>query len=158
MAKSIMEVKLSPPPHKVWEFIVDPDKLCRWRTDIIEMDVPNEDLGPGDTFDLKKREGDRTFVYNVTVLSIDKPKQIALEAKGPKVTVKLDYRLAPSGFGTQFVLEEEITPKGLLGWLADRFVLPRLLPATVEQMTKNLKAAVEGTRSAAAAKGADPIS
>lgn len=144
MAKSVVELKLSRPPNVVWEYVVDPDRLRRWRTDILEITSLEKDLEPGDTFNLAKKEGNRRLLYDVTVVTVDKPKKIIFEAKGPKVTVTLDYQLTPSGFGTLFRLEEDIVPRGLLGWIADRYVLPRLLPAAAEQLAANLRSLVDG--------------
>jgi uncharacterized protein YndB with AHSA1/START domain len=139
-------IQIDAPPEKVWETVMDPNRLGEWvtinrkvRTD---ADYP---LEKGDEIDQTLSLRGVHFKVHWTVKEADAPKRAVWEGRGPArskaVTV---YEISRNGNGTRFDYHNEFrAPMGPLGSAASRVMMggvpQREANATLQRLKKLLE-------------------
>ena len=119
------DITIKAPPEKVWEVLMDPQRLEDWVTIHQRLDdAPSGELSKGDTLTQCLRLMHKNFNVHWTVKQADEPKKAVWEGKGPvRSKAQAVYELEPDGDGgTRFHYVNEFKPPGGLfgGFMADR--------------------------------------
>ena len=146
MASIRREIEISAPPERVWEVLIDPERLPQYNVTIVEVHDPT---GPLDevcaSYDAvakvyRRRIEGRWEVTDVTPLR--RIVQIGAGAAGAKATV--NGTIEPSGDGTRAAVEVDYQlPAGFLGEVANKLFVERSVERDVRNTLENLKALVE---------------
>lgn len=144
MAQVKRNIQLKASPKTVWEHITDPEKIKKWRNDIIEIKLPGKNLKIGDKYELKKREGKREFEYICTVTAIEEEKEFSFAASSKDAEVKGIYKIIGTDSGTQFEIIETIKLKSFFGKIIEWLFLPKMLNKAIERILHNLRVIIDG--------------
>jgi uncharacterized protein YndB with AHSA1/START domain len=121
------KITINAPAEKVWETVLDPDRLKDWVT--IHRSVSNvfpEPLRKGSTMDQVLHMRGVSFHVHWTVVDITPPHFLEWEGRGPAHSkARIRYELTSHGDDvTEFEYTNEFsTPGGRLGSIASRFVV-----------------------------------
>jgi uncharacterized protein YndB with AHSA1/START domain len=121
------KITINAPAEKVWETVLDPDRLRDWVT--IHRSVSNvspEPLRKGSTMDQVLHMRGVSFHVHWTVVDITPPHFLEWEGRGPAHSkARIRYELASHGDDvTEFEYTNEFsTPGGRLGSIASRVVV-----------------------------------
>lgn len=141
------KVDIAAPVEKVWETVMDPNRLGEWVTIHKSVgDVSDLPLRPGSTMNQAMVVRGVTFHVHWTLASVDSPRMAEWEGTGPahsRARIQYLLRDADDG-GTDFEYTNEFHPPGgRLGNIAGRIIVG----ATSEREAKNslsrLKALLE---------------
>jgi carbon monoxide dehydrogenase subunit G len=138
-------VDLKAPPERVYDLVMDPDRLGEWVTihDHLE-DAPSGQLVEGSRMTQCLKLAGRKFKVHWTVVENDPCERVVWEGKGPVAShAKVVYELEPNGEGTRFSYANEYElPGGPLGRLAERTV-SRMTRKALDGSLQRLKSLVE---------------
>ena len=147
MSKVTTEIEIDAPPKRVWEVVMDPERLGDWVTIHREVDrVSDRPLKDGST--LRQELCIRHVNFHVK-WKVDeaKPCELAIwEGKGPaRSKAHTIYRLSPNGNGgTTFEYENEFkAPLGPLGAAASRALVGGVPQREANATLANLKRLIE---------------
>jgi uncharacterized protein YndB with AHSA1/START domain len=121
------KITINAPAEKVWETVLDPDRLRDWVT--IHRSVSNvspEPLRKGSTMDQVLHMRGVSFRVHWTVVDITPPHYLEWEGRGPAHSkARIRYELMSGGDDvTEFEYTNEFsTPGGRLGSMASRVVV-----------------------------------
>jgi uncharacterized protein YndB with AHSA1/START domain len=142
------ETELDAPPERVWEVVMDPQRLEDWVT--THHDLPEgapSQLDRGDHFSQQLRLGGVKFTVEWTVGELEHPRSVTWNGAGPKGSnARVRYELEPLGDGkrTCFGYENEFDlPGGVLGQFAGRLVGERAAKHEAEMSLRKLKELIE---------------
>jgi uncharacterized membrane protein len=141
------KIAINAPAEKVWETVLDPDRLKDWVT--IHRSVSNvspEPLRNASTMDQVLHMRGVSFRVHWTVVDIRPPHYVEWEGRGPAHSkARIRYELRSDGDDvTEFEYTNEFsTPGGRLGSMASRFVVgasaEREARASLERLKKLLE-------------------
>jgi uncharacterized protein YndB with AHSA1/START domain len=141
------KIEIEAPIEKVWETVMDPNRLGEWVTIHKSVsDVSDTPLRRGSTMDQSMHVRGLTFRVHWTLVSVDKPNQAQWEGGGPAhSTALIRYELSSNGEGrTTFKYTNEFHPPGgRLGNAAGRMIVGATSEREANNSLARLKALLE---------------
>jgi uncharacterized membrane protein len=140
-------IRIDAPVERVWETVMDPQRLGDWVT--IHKSVSNVSdlpLRAGSTMDQAMHVRGLTFRVRWTLMAIDSPRHAEWEGGGPAhSTAVIRYELArDDDGGTSFQYTNEFrVPGGRLGNVASRMIVGATSEREARNSLARLKALVE---------------
>ena len=133
------------PPKRVYDVIMDPDRLEDWVT--IHQHIegsPASPLKKGSKLTQCLRLAGKRFKVHWTVVENKPCERVIWEGRGPVASrARVEYRFEPNGEGTDFFyLNEYDLPGGVLGRFAGKAVA-RVTQRELERSLQRLKSLVE---------------
>jgi carbon monoxide dehydrogenase subunit G len=141
------KIQIDAPIERVWEIVMDPQRLGDWVT--IHKSVSNVSdlpLRAGSTMDQAMHVRGLTFKVRWTLMAVDSPRHAEWEGGGPAhSTAVIRYELASEGDGrTTFQYTNEFhVPGGRLGNVASRIIVGATSEREARNSLARLKALVE---------------
>ena len=140
-------IDIDVPPEKVWDVVMDPDRLGDWVTIHRKVEsVSDNPLKKGSKLEQTLCLRGAHFKVRWEVDKYDKGKRAKWEGKGPaRSHASTEYRLAPDGNGgTRFDYTNEFkAPLGPLGTVASRAVMGDVPEREAKKSLVKLKALLE---------------
>ena len=145
MAKVNESVWLNARPEEVWPFIVEPERLMQWRTDIRRFEILDEEpAGVGTRFYIEKEVNKEMRRFDCVIERLDENRRFAFTGESPGfASVQAGYEIAPEGEGCWFVIQETVNVSGI-NPLVDRLFVQRGLARTIRGFLARLRSVVEG--------------
>lgn len=139
-------IEIDAPPQRVWDVVMDPNRLADWVTIHRRVDRVPPHLRRGSTFEqtLNLRGAPLHVVW--TVVDVDPPRRAVWEGQGPAHSrASIVYELRPDGEnGTVFDYTNEFKPPGgPLGAVAGRVLVGGLSQREAQRSLQRLKQLVE---------------
>lgn len=139
-------VEIDAPPQRVWDVVMDPQRLADWVTIHRRVEGVPPQLKRGATFEqtLNLRGAPLHVVW--TVVDVDPPRRAVWEGQGPAHSrASIVYELRPHGEnGTVFDYANEFKPPGgPLGAVAGRVLVGGLSQREAQRSLERLKRLVE---------------
>ena len=147
MSQVHVQTEIRAPIERVWETIMDPDRLGEWVT--IHRDVSNVSKKPleiGATMDQSIHMRGVTFKVRWTLATVTPPRTALWEGKGPAhSSARIRYELSEDGDGnTIFDYTNDFKPPaGRLGALASRVVIGAASEREARNTLQRLKELLE---------------
>ena len=143
--KAERTVELAASPKRVYDLVMDPDRLDEWVTihDHLEGSPPPK-LEQGSELTQCLKLAGRKFKVHWKVVENDPCERVVWEGKGPVAShARVIYEFEPKGDGTRFSYANEYDlPGGPLGRLAGRTV-SRFTKKALDGSLQRLKSLVE---------------
>lgn len=146
MAKVEDTIRIEASPEKVWEVIMDPDRLGDWVTAHRDSeDAPGGVLTKGDSFKQKLQVVGPSFKVRWKVVEADAPSLAVWEGKGPGGTkADVRYELSEEDGGTSFAYSNSFElPGGPLAGIGSKIAGAPAAKHSRESL-ENLKKLLEG--------------
>jgi uncharacterized protein YndB with AHSA1/START domain len=141
------DIEIDAPIEKVWETVMDPERLKDWVTIHRDVkDVSDRPLKQGSTMDQVLHMRGISFRVQWTLVDVSEPNVAQWEGRGPAHSrAKIRYELSGNENGrTQFQYTNEFTPPGgRLGSLASRVVVGAASEREASNSLSRLKALLE---------------
>lgn len=140
-------VRLNTTPDKVWLFVIEPEKLMQWRTDIkkFEMiDKGHPEVGKG--FSIEKEVRGELQRFDCTIIQLEENRRFAFEAAATCFArVSAVYEIIPDEGGCKFTINEtvDMLTMKFLKLFFDRIFIQRGLAKTIRGFLDNLKDIIE---------------
>jgi uncharacterized protein YndB with AHSA1/START domain len=146
MSEVHAEIEIATPVQRVWETIMNPDRLKDWVT--IHRSVKNvsEPLEKGSTMEQELRMRGVSFKVNWTLVDVSAPTTAQWDGRGPaRSRARIRYELSPRGEDrTLFKYTNEFTPPGgMLGNVASRVIVGAASEREANGSLSRLKALLE---------------
>jgi uncharacterized protein YndB with AHSA1/START domain len=144
-----VKIEIKAPIERVWETIMDPDRLGEWVT--IHRSVSNvsaKPLSKGSSMDQNIHMRGVTFKVHWTLEEVNPPNLAVWEGRGPAhSSAQIRYQLSKNGDeDTVFEYSNEFKPPGgRLGSLASRVVVGPASEREARRTLERLKALLEPT-------------
>ncbi len=137
MAEVVAEIQIDAPPRRVWEIVLDPERLGDWVT--IHRHLGRHDSGPPrQGFKMTQTLSLRGAPFRVKweLVRCEELRVAEWHGAGPAGSrAETEYRLAERDGGTRFSYRNEFHPPlGLLGRVAERAIAGDV-PRVVTQKT-----------------------
>jgi uncharacterized protein YndB with AHSA1/START domain len=119
-------IDIDAPPAKVWDLVMDPNRLAEWVTIHRKLGASAEPpLEVGDELEQTLHVRGVNFNVHWTVREADPPWRAVWEGRGPaRSRSRTVYEVQANGDGTRFEYHNEFTaPGGPLGSAASRVVM-----------------------------------
>jgi carbon monoxide dehydrogenase subunit G len=141
-----VKINIDAPPDRVWETVMDPDRLGDWVT--IHRSVKNVSSRPlekGATMDQMICIRGVTFRVHWTLVDIDPPHHAEWEGRGPAHSnARIRYELSSANGTTSFEYTNDFTaPGGRLGNVASRVIVGAASEREANNSLARLKALLE---------------
>jgi len=145
MAKVNESVWLNARPEEVWPFIVEPERLMQWRTDIRRFEILDEEpAGVGTRFYIEKEVNKEMRRFDCVIERLDENRRFAFAGESPGfASVQAEYEIVPEGEGCRFVIRETVNVSGI-NPLVDRLFVQWGLARTIRGFLARLRSVVEG--------------
>jgi carbon monoxide dehydrogenase subunit G len=142
------KIDIDAPIERVWEIVMDPQRLGDWVTIHKSVSkVSDSPMHAGSTMDQSMHVRGLTFKVHWTLMSVDSPRHAEWEGGGPAhSTAIIRYELASKGKGTttfQYTNEFHV-PGGRLGKVASRVIVGATSEREAKSSLARLKALIEG--------------
>ena len=141
------DIEIDAPIEKVWETVMNPDRLKDWVTiHRAVKDVSDRPLKQGSTMEQILHMRGISFRVQWTLVDVSEPHTAQWEGRGPAHSqAKIRYELSGDENGrTQFQYTNEFTPPGgRLGSLASRVVVGAASEREASSSLSRLKALLE---------------
>jgi uncharacterized membrane protein len=146
MSEVHVKIEIDAPPERVWDTIMDPDRLGDWVT--IHRSVKNVSERPlkqGATMDQLMAIRGVTFRVNWKVVEVDRPRMAQWEGRGPAHSeARIRYALSGENGRTAFEYTNEFTPPGgRLGNVASRVIVGAASEREAHKSLTRLKTLLE---------------
>jgi uncharacterized protein YndB with AHSA1/START domain len=147
MSRVSIKIGIKAPLERVWETVMDPDRLAEWVT--IHRSVSNVSANPlrtGATMDQAMHIRGVTFKVRWRVEEVNPPHVAVWEGRGPAhSSASIRYELSDDGHGgTVFDYCNEFkAPGGRLGSVASRLVVGAVSEREARKTLQRLKALLE---------------
>ena len=140
-------IHIDAPPERVYDAMLDPDRLPQWVT--IHRGVNRADDGaPREGFEMEQTLCLRGASFKVrwTLTEAERPDRATWEGRGPAHSyARTSYRLAARDGGTRFDYENEFrVPGGIVGATASRALMGGVPQREANRSLQRLKALLEG--------------
>jgi uncharacterized protein YndB with AHSA1/START domain len=140
--------EINAPPERIWETVMDPDRLGDWVTIHRSVDhVSDKPLTKGATMEQVLHMRGFSFTVRWTLTAASEPTHAEWEGKGPAHSRALiRYELSGDDDGpTHFEYTNEFTPPGgRLGGVASRVIVGAASEREANKSLSQLKKLVEG--------------
>jgi uncharacterized protein YndB with AHSA1/START domain len=142
-----VEININAPVERVWETVMDPDRLGEWVT--IHRSVSNVSDNPlraGATMDQSMHMRGVTFKVHWSLNQVNPPHVAVWDGRGPAhSSARIRYELSEDGDGgTVFNYHNEFKPPGgRLGSIASRVVVGAASEREARRTLERLKALLE---------------
>jgi uncharacterized protein YndB with AHSA1/START domain len=147
MSKVKVEIDIAVPPERVWELIMDPDRLKEWVTIHRRLGaVSDRPLRRGSTMQQSLALRGARFTVDWTLTEVSKPERVRWEGKGPaRSKADTSYELKPIEGGTRFSYCNEFkAPFGPIGAAASRALVGGVPAREANASLAKLKQLLEG--------------
>ena len=142
-----VKIDIDAPIERVWETVMDPDRLKDWVTIHRSVkDVSESPLRKGATMDQVLHMRGVSFRVHWTLVEVHEPDRAQWEGRGPAHSeARIRYELSADGDGrTRFDYTNEFTPPGgRLGNVASRVIVGAASEREANNSLQRLKALVE---------------
>lgn len=131
MAELNESVWINAKPEDVWPFLVEPEKLLQWLTEMQTFEWTEEGpLGTGSRYYVMKKVRGQVRRYDSEVTQWNKNRVFGFTSETLGFSrVEGEWEVAPEGAGCRFTMREKITVQKA-NWLVDRlFVQPNAVKA-----------------------------
>ncbi|HVE68367.1 MAG TPA: SRPBCC family protein [Solirubrobacteraceae bacterium] len=147
MSRVTASIDIAAPPERIWEVVMDPDRLGDWVSIHRDVEkVSDRPLRDGSTLEQKLCLRGVNFHVRWKVAQARPGEEVVWDGRGPaRSKAHTAYRLAPNGDGgTTFHYENEFkAPLGPLGAVASRALVGGLPEREARATLANLKRVVE---------------
>ena len=151
MASVRREIEIAASPERVWEVLIDAERLPQYNVTIVEVRNPTGPLDQvGSSYDAVAKVYGRQIEGRWEVTDVIPLRRIAQVAAGPGGSqATVNGTIEPSGDGTRAAVEVDYQlPAGFLGEVANRLFIERSVERDVRHTLENLKELVEGESTA----------
>jgi uncharacterized protein YndB with AHSA1/START domain len=142
-----VNIDINAPIERVWETVMDPERLKDWVTIHRSVkDVPDTPLRKGATMDQVLHMRGVSFRVHWTLVEVHEPDRAEWEGRGPAHSqARIRYELSANGDGaTTFGYTNEFTPPGgRLGNVASRVIVGAASEREANGSLQRLKALLE---------------
>jgi len=142
-----VKIDIAAPIERVWETVMDPDRLKDWVTIHRSVkSVSDENLRKGSTMDQVLHIRGVSFRVHWTLVDVNAPNRAEWDGRGPAYSrARITYQLADSESGrTAFEYTNEFTPPGgRLGNVASRVIVGAASEREAHNSLDRLKALLE---------------
>jgi uncharacterized protein YndB with AHSA1/START domain len=138
-------VRIAAPPERVYEVVMDPDRLADWVTIHHHLeDAPNGQLKQGSKLTQWLRIAGKKFRVRWTVVENDPCRRVVWEGRGPVGSrAHIEYEFSAKDGRTEFLYVNRYDlPGGALGRIAGRTVA-RVTQKELDGSLQRLKSLVE---------------
>jgi uncharacterized membrane protein len=139
-------IELSAPADRVFDILVDLDRLPHWGTIVVRTDgIPEHPLEVGDTFTQVIRIAGKELDTDWQVVELAQPRHVLYDATGPAgghLWMRQSVSATPEGSHVTFEIDYQL-PGGFLGEAMDRILVERQNEEEAERSLQNLKRLVE---------------
>jgi len=147
MATVKESVLLNATPNKVWLFVIEPEKLIQWRTDIKKFEMIDKGRPEvGKRFSIEKEVQGKLQRFDCTIAQVEENRRFAFEAEATGFArVSAVYEIVPEGDGSKFTINETVDVLNIkfLRSFFDKVFIQRGLAKTIRGFLANLKNMVE---------------
>ncbi|MEA2160286.1 MAG: hypothetical protein QOD66_2666 [Solirubrobacteraceae bacterium] len=146
MSEVHAEIEIATPVQRVWETIMNPDRLKDWVTIHRSVEHVSEPLRKGSTMEQELRMRGVSFKVNWTLVDLSAPTTAQWDGRGPaRSRARIRYELSPRGDDrTLFKYTNEFTPPGgMLGNVASRVIVGAASEREANGSLSRLKALLE---------------
>ncbi len=146
MSEVQAEIEIATPVQRVWETIMNPDRLKDWVTIHRSVENVSEPLKQGSTMDQEFRMRGVSFKVHWTLVDLSAPTTAQWEGRGPaRSRARIRYELSPRGDDrTLFKYTNDFTPPGgMLGNVASRIIVGAASEREANGSLSRLKALLE---------------
>lgn len=146
MPKVRSEIEIAAPPERVWEVLVDPDRLPQYNVTIVEVSDATGRLDQvGSTYRAVTKVYGRRIEGPWEVTEVTPMHRIVQRGSGAGgASATVNGTVEPSGDGTQAAVEVDYQlPAGFVGAVANKLFVERSVERDVRHTMENLKALVE---------------
>jgi carbon monoxide dehydrogenase subunit G len=146
MAKVRREIEIAAPPERVWEVLIDPERLPQYNVTIVEVHDPTGRLDQvGSAYDAISKVYGRRIEGRWEVTEVTPLRRIVQRGSGAGgASATVNGTIEPSGAGTRAAVEVDYQlPAGFLGEVANRLFIERSVERDVRHTLENLKELVE---------------
>jgi uncharacterized protein YndB with AHSA1/START domain len=141
------KITIEAPPQRVWETVMDPNRLGEWVTIHRAIrDVPPRPPKAGATMEQVLQVRGFRFHVHWTLVSVEEPTAAEWEGRGPAYSrARIRYQLSGDGDGpTEFEYTNEFSPPGgRLGTVASRMIVGAASEREARNSLTRLKALLE---------------
>ncbi len=147
MTRVVASIHIAATPERVWDVVMDPDRLGDWVTIHRRLGrVSGRPLGKGSTLEQTLHLRGVNVKVRWTVSEVQCGRFAVWEGTGPaRATAHTTYKLSPAdGSGTRFDYEVEFkAPLGPLGAVASRALVGAIPQREADKTLARLKALLE---------------
>lgn len=148
MSEVSTSIDLAVPPERVWEVLMDPDRLSEWVTIHRNLgEVSDRPLRKGSKLEQRLCVRGVTLPVKWEVTELDGCRMARWDGRGPaRSRARTEYRLSPNGNGAtrfDYVMEFK-APLGPLGAAASRVVVGGVPEREAKASLDRLKKLLEG--------------
>jgi len=140
-------VLLKATPDKVWSFVIEPEKLMQWRTDIKKFEMIDKGKPEaGKRFYIEKEIRGEPRRFGCTIVQLEENRKFAFEAEATGFArVTAVYEIVPEGGGCKFIINEtvDVLNMKLFKSFFDKVFIQRGLAKTIRDFLENLKGIIE---------------
>jgi uncharacterized protein YndB with AHSA1/START domain len=142
-----VKTKIDAPVERVWETVMDPNRLEQWVTIHRALrSAPSEPLRAGSTMEQVMHFRGISFSVRWTLVDVHEPMRAEWEGRGPAHSrAKIRYELSTDSDGaTEFEYVNEFTPPGgRLGVVASRVIVGAASEREANRSLQKLKELLE---------------
>jgi carbon monoxide dehydrogenase subunit G len=122
-------------PEEVWKVVADLDTHAEWRPAIVELrQMSGGPLGVGSRIREVLSWRGREIVIDDVVTAFEPPHRLGIHGGWKAADFDVDFRLEPSGDGTEVTMDWPLHPKSLLMKVAAPFMGGAMRRATREEL------------------------
>ncbi|MGB2711143.1 MAG: SRPBCC family protein [Conexibacter sp.] len=139
-------IEIEAPPSRVWEIVMNPQRLADWVTIHRRLGPVPPQLRQGSEFEQTLNLRGAHLHVAWTVVAVDPPRRVVWEGRGPAHSyASIVYELHPDGDErTRFEYTNEFKPPGgALGAVAGRVLVGGLSQREAQRSLQRLKQLVE---------------
>jgi uncharacterized protein YndB with AHSA1/START domain len=139
-------IEIAAPPHKIWPFLIEPEKIQKWCITFIKFEYTGKQRsGVGTTFYLEEKAGGPLMKLNFKITEWVENRRVAFSMISGNFVkgYEQSWTVEATPSGSRFTFMEEIKfPYGIIGKIMGLFA-KRGSEATVGKMLPKLKSLAE---------------
>jgi len=136
-------VILNATPDKVWLFVIEPEKLMQWRTDIKKFGMLDKGQPEvGQRFSIEKEVQGKPQRFDCTIVQLEENRRFAFKGEAMGFAkVSAVYEIIPEGAGCEFIINETVDVPNIPP--SAEVFMQRGLSETIKSFLANLKNMIE---------------